>query len=85
VFPWGRELIIVAAAWWLMLRRKTGWSRAAAGLVMLALALTLLRMGGINYLKPERVLQFVGLGMALGGMLVLMWPKRAESTIVFAE
>jgi hypothetical protein len=78
VFPYWRELVIVVVAWWLMLRRKTSPLRAAASIILLALALSVLRVAGVDYLKPQRALQLVGLALAMAAAIVLLWPQRSQ-------
>ncbi len=79
VFPLGRELVILAAAFGLMLHRGMSRWAAATGLVLLLWALVLMRLG---CLAPQATQDgaswpaWIGLACALAGFCVLAVASR---------
>ncbi|MFQ5430109.1 MAG: hypothetical protein ACE5E1_07335 [Phycisphaerae bacterium] len=77
VFPLWRELIILATAFLLLLRRGMTWRSAALGGLLLVQGLLFMRLG---YLAPERVSRsvsawpaWVGGAHVLSGLVTLWW------------
>lgn len=68
VFPWWRELLILAAAYGLMLHRRMSWRAAVAGGVLLAVGLFCMRAG---VLSPGEVSTDKTAWPAVLGMLLI--------------
>lgn len=82
VFPWPRELIVVAVLWWLMLGRRTTVFRAGLCLALLLFSVWLLRIGGRDAWEPQILMQAAGGLCALGGLAVLRFGshRRADES-----
>jgi len=77
VFPFSRELIIVAVMWLLLLRRRGGATCNVSALLLLVVGLYVLRGGGEVYLKPVVWEQITGaLLMGSGLACSLAWAGR---------
>lgn len=76
-FPLARELILVFAVWYLLLRRGGGVGCALAALVLLIDGLLFLRIGGQDHTKPVVWMQLVGLSNWLGALVCLtIWARH---------
>jgi hypothetical protein len=82
VFPLGRELVILAAFWLLMLRRGTRPLAAVVGLILLIQGLLFMRLG---FFAPQTVARevsawptWVGLGHVLAAVLALMYASKTR-------
>lgn len=78
-FPIGRELIILAVFWWLMLRRRGGLLCSLSSLAFLLNGLVLMRLGGRNYYEPVVWLQCLGLANSLAGAAGLLLVASANA------
>ena len=80
VFPLGRELIIIAALWLLLLRRGGRVAPAVVGLAALVGGLVLVRVGSKVYLHPTVWMQWLGVTVFVGGLAALLWwaPRNAR-------
>lgn len=79
VFPLARELIIIAVAWWLMLRRGGGFTCGVVGLGLLLCGVFLLRAGGQDYWKPVAWMQWTGGATLVGSLASLLVWARANA------
>ncbi len=80
VFPLGRELIIIAALWLLLLRRGGRVASAVVGLAALVGGLVLMRAGSEVYLHPTVWMQWLSVTVFVGGLATLLWwvPRNAR-------
>lgn len=76
VFPFWRELIILAAAWLLLRNPRCGRVMLAVSLAAVVTGLLLLREGSAEYLKPVPRLQWAGFIALLGGLVAVAVPMR---------
>ncbi len=75
-FPLGRELVLIAVLWFLLLGRGTGLLLKLFALAILLDGLILLRTGGHDYRSPILWLQWRGLLMLVAGVAILpVWEK----------
>ena len=74
VFPAQREMIILVAAWLLMLGPRARFGRAALSLSVMTAGLFLLRSGGSAYLKPVIWMQVLGFACVVAAVLCLLVP-----------
>ncbi|MCH8967382.1 MAG: hypothetical protein IID43_06855, partial [Planctomycetes bacterium] len=79
VFPLARELIIIAVAWWLMLRRGGGIACGGVALGLLLCGVFLLRAGGADYWKPVVWMQWTGVAGLVGSLTSLLVWARANA------
>ncbi|MCH7813054.1 MAG: transglutaminase domain-containing protein [Planctomycetes bacterium] len=89
-FPLGRELIVVAVAWLLLLRPRTRWSIRLICLATIIQGLLFMRAGGANWKQPVVWAQWWGLVQLVGAagvLLVFGWragrrvPPEAEAAV----
>ena len=73
VFPLGRELVIIAALWLLLLQRDGRVAPAVVGLAALVGGLVLVRVGSDVYLHPTAWKQWLGVTVFVGGLATLLW------------
>jgi hypothetical protein len=78
VFPTIRELLILAAAWLLLLRR-TGWIAASISLVFFLIGLWSLRVGGAGYPHPNLLLEWASIGSFFAGLAIICVNSRINS------
>lgn len=82
VFPFVREMIILLAAWALMLNRRTPARAAVVGLLLLVLGLLFMRQGFISPSAVSREASswpaWVGLGYVATGLIALWRAGRRE-------
>ncbi len=80
VFPLGRELIIIAALWLLLLQRGGRVAPAVVGLAAFVGGLLLVRVGSAAYLHPTVWMQWLGMTVFVGGLATLLWwvPRNAR-------
>ena len=77
VFPLGRELIVVAVVWLLMLRQYGGVLCGLAGGAMLLVGLGFIRAGSKEYLQPTLWMQWVAVVSWIAGLaILLLWASR---------
>ncbi|MCP4250475.1 MAG: hypothetical protein GY778_25815 [bacterium] len=84
-FPLGRELIVVAVAWLLLLRPGTRWSIRVICLVVIVEGLLFLRAGGTNWRQPVVWAQWWGLVQLVGAAGVLLVLGRRAGRGVRSE
>lgn len=77
IFPLRRELIILLAAWVLLLPRQIRWSRAGIGLVLLFQGLLIVRICGADPVHPVRAGIYLGLlNVAVAVFVVAVWGRK---------
>ncbi|MBI4717559.1 MAG: transglutaminase domain-containing protein [Planctomycetes bacterium] len=90
-FPLARELVILLALWYLLLRSECGAACAWAGLAFLVNALLFLKKGGEDYRAPIVWMQVVGAANLLVGVGTLClagrvwWPASRSSGAQLGE
>lgn len=84
-FPLGRELIVLAVLWWLLLRRDVGAARSLTALALMMNGLLFLRGGGENYWKPVVWMQMAGAVNLAVGIAVLIPRGRRKYRRSFGE
>ncbi len=70
-FPLGRELIVLAVVWLLLLTPGISRHTAVLGLVCLVNGLLFMRIGGENWKEPVRWVQQVGMANLVGAVVLL--------------
>ncbi len=83
VFPPERELILVAAAWVLLLG-GAGYARSAASLLLLVGGLFLVRYGGHDYLKPLPWAELAGLASLIAAVVLMFFRTRNRTPAIAA-
>jgi hypothetical protein len=73
VFPWPRELVIVAVLW-LLLCGSGRWPRQVLALAALLAGLFLLRAGSASFDRPDVWLQTAALTALAAGICLLLYP-----------
>jgi hypothetical protein len=85
VFPPERELILVAAAWVLLLG-GAGYARSAAALLLLVGGLFLMRHGGHDYRKPLLWAELAGLAsLVVAFVLMFLRTRHRGSGVAITE
>jgi hypothetical protein len=72
VFPLGRELIVTAVFWALLLRPGTPKKISVYGGALLVVGLLVVRHGGQNWMKPVPWMQWLGL-LLWAATVVMLW------------
>jgi len=85
-FPLGRELIVLAVVWLVLLQRGVGWPVRLIGLIMMLEGLLFLRVAGRYWSNPVVWAQWWGIGHLAVATLGLMWLGRRarRSTLLTA-
>ena len=81
-FPLGRELVVLAVLWIVLLRPGVGWPAKLICLLIMVDGLLVLRGGGANWRRPDAAVQLWGLGQIIGPIAALLIlgrrPGRAD-------